>query len=82
MGSLYVPHGMELLYVHHATCFRESISPAMFIYIEFFTPCGMDYIHLMMFLEEKFMMCWLGEQLAYEEDLILDGVTNGGVEEL
>ena len=82
MGSLYVPHGMELLYVPHATCFRESIAPAMYISVEFFTPCGMNYAPLMMTLEEQFMMYWLGEHLAYEEDLILGGVTNGGVEEL
>ena len=31
MGSLYVPHGLELLPVPHATCFRWSIPPAMFI---------------------------------------------------
>ena len=82
MGSLYVPHGMEIFYVPHATCFRESIGLAMFISVEFFTPCGMDYAPLMMTLEEQFMMCWLGEHLAYEEDLILDSVTNGGVEGL
>ena len=46
MGSLYVPHGMELLYVPHATCFRERIAPTMFVSVEFLTPCGMDYVHL------------------------------------
>ena len=40
----------------------------------------MDYVHLMMTLEEQFILCWLGEHLAYEEELILDGVTNGGGE--
>ena len=82
MGSLYVPHGLGLLYVPYATCFRESIAPSMFIFVEFFTPCGMNYAPLMMTLEEQFMMYWLGEHFAYEEDLILDDVTNGGVEEL
>ena len=54
----------------------------MFISVEFFTTKGMDYANIMFALEEQFMMYWLGENLAYEEDLILDGVTNGGVEEL
>ena len=52
MGSLYVPHGMETLYVPYATCFRESIGSAMFVSVEFLTPCGMDYLHLIMNLEE------------------------------
>ena len=76
MGSLYVPHGMETLYVPYATCFRESIGPTMFVSVEFFTPCGMDFIHLMMTLEEQFIEAWIGEHLAYEESLIFDGVTN------
>ena len=80
MGSLYVPHGMELLLVAHATCFRGSIAPTMFIFVEFFTPGGMDYAHLMLTLEEQFMMYWLDEHLAYDEDLILDGVIKGGGE--
>ena len=50
MGSLYVTHGMKLLYVPHATCFKGRISPSMLISVEFFTPCGMDYVHLMMTL--------------------------------
>ena len=66
----------------HATCSREIIAPTMFISVEFFTPCGMDYIHLMMTLEEQFMLGCLGKHLAYEEGLILDGVTNGGGEVL
>ena len=82
MGSLYVPHGMEPLYVPHDTCFRESSDPAMFISIEFFTPCGMDYVRRMMNLEEQFMMGWIGEHLACEESLTFDGVTNGGGEVL
>ena len=39
---------------------------------------GMDYVHLIMALEEQFMEGWIGEHFAYEESLILDGVTNGG----
>ena len=31
----------------------------------------------MMTLEEKFMMYWLDEHLAYDEDLIIDDVLNG-----
>ena len=54
----------------------------MLISIEFFTPGGMDYAHLMLTLEEQFMMYWLDEHLAYDEDLILDGVINGGGEVL
>ena len=42
----------------------------------------MDYVHLIMTLEEKFMEGWIGEHLAHEEILILDGVTNGGGEVL
>ena len=42
----------------------------------------MDYVHLMMTLEEQFMEVWIGEHLACEESLILDGVTNGGGEVL
>ena len=76
MGSLYVPHGMENLYVPYATCFKESIGPTMFVSIEFLTPYGMDFIHLMMPLEEQFIEAWIGEHLAYDEILIFDGVTN------
>ena len=45
----------------------------MSISVEFFTPYGMYYAPLMMTLEEQFMMYWLDEHLAYEEDMILDG---------
>lgn len=82
MGSLYVPHGMETLYVHYATCFRKTSGSAMFVSFEFSTPCGMDYAHLIITLEEKFMEGWIGENLAYEEILNHDGVTNGGGEVL
>ena len=82
MGSLYVQHGMETLYVPHATCFRESIGSAMFVSCDFLTPCGMDYAHLILTLEEQFMEGWIGEHLAYEGSLMLHGVTNGSGEVL
>ena len=69
---------METLYVPHATCFRESIGSTMFVSFDFMTPCGMDYVHLIMTLEEQFMEGWIGEHLAYVEILTHDGVTNGG----
>ena len=53
MGGMYVPHGMETLHVPYATCFRESIGSAMFDSCEFLTPCGMDFVHLMMILEKN-----------------------------
>ena len=64
MGGMYVPHGMETLYVCYATCFRESIGSSMFVSFELLTPCGMDYVHLMRTLEEQFMEGWIGEHLA------------------
>ena len=73
---------METLYVPHATCFIESIGSAMFVSYDFLTPCGMDFAHLILNLEEQFMGCWIGEHLAYQESLIFDGVTNGGGEVL
>ena len=82
MDNFYVPHGLKLLCEPHATCFREIIAPVMFISIEFFTPCGMDYAHLMLTLEEQLLMYWLDEHLAYDKDLIIDGVINGGGEVL
>ena len=82
MGSLYVPHGFGLLPIPHATCFRWSISLAMFISVEFFTLGEMNYAHLMLTLDEQFMMYWLDEHLAYDEDLIIDGVINRGGEVL
>ena len=74
---MYVPHGMEALHVTYATCSRESIGSTMFVSCELLTPCGMDYVHLMMNLEEQFMEAWIGEHLACEESLIFDGATNG-----
>ena len=69
-------------FLTYATCFRESIGSTMFVSFEFLTPCGMDYVHIIMTLEEQFMEDWIGEHLAYEESLNHDGVTNGGREEL
>ena len=54
----------------------------MFISVECFTPCGMDYAHLMLTLEEHFLMYWVDEHLAYDEDLIIDDVINEGWEGL
>ena len=82
MGSFYVPYGMETLYVPYATCFRESIGSNMFVSVEILTPCGMDYVHLIMTLEEQFMEGWIGEHLTCEGSLILDGVSNGAGEVL
>ena len=82
MGGMYVPHGMETLYVSYATCFRVRIGSAMFVSFVLLTPCGMDYLHLMRTLEEQFMEAWIGEHLAYGGRLTHDGVTNGGGEVL
>ena len=82
MGNVYVPHGLELLPVLHGTCFICSIASTMLIFVEFFTPEGMDYAHIMLASEEQFMMLWLVEHLAYDEDSILDDAINGGGEEL
>ena len=79
MGSLYVPHGMENIFVSPATCFREIIGSAMFISFEFLTPYGMDYVHLIMTIQEQLMEDWIGEHL---ESLVHDGVTNVGGEVL
>lgn len=75
-------HGLELLPIPHDTCFILSIAPAMFISVEFFTIGGMEYAHLMLTLEEQFMMYGLDEHLAYDEDLILDDDINRGEEVL
>ena len=50
----------------------------MLISVEFFTVEGMDYAHIMLTLEEQFMMYWLDEHLANDEDLIIDDAINGG----
>ena len=78
MGNICVPHGMETLYVPYDICFRESIGSTMFVSYDFLTPCGMDFAHLILTLEEKFMEVRIGEHLAYDEGLIFDDVTNGG----
>ena len=67
MGGMYVPYGREIPHVHYATCFRENIGQTMFVSFELLSPYGMDYLHLMRTLEEKFMEGWIGEHLAYEE---------------
>ena len=54
----------------------------MFVSFKLLSPCGMDYLHLMRTLEEKFMEGWIGENLAYEGILSHVGVTNGRGEEL
>ena len=82
VGSVYVPHGIEIHLVLHDTCFICSIASTMFISVEFFTPRGMDYVHIMLTLEEQFMMYWLVEHLAYDQDLILDDAINEGGEVL
>ena len=82
MSIFYVPRGLELLPVLHDTCFRCSFASTMFISVEFFTPEGIDYAHIMLALEEQYMMHWLVEHLAYNEDLILDDAINGKGEEL
>ena len=82
MGSVYVPHGMELQLVLHDTCFRCDIASPMFISVEFYTPEGMDYAPIMLALEDKFLMYWLNLHLAHDESLIIDGAINGKGEEL
>ena len=54
----------------------------MFVSFEQLSPCGMDYLHLMRNLEEKFMEGWIGRNLAYEGSLSHDSVKNDGGEEL
>ena len=54
----------------------------MFVSFELLSPYGIDYLHLMRTLEEKFMEGWIGEHLAYGGSLSHVGVTNGGGEEL
>ena len=78
MGGMYMPYGREALHVHYATCFRENIGKTMFVSFELLSPCGMDYLHLMRTLEEKFMEDWIGRHLAYEKSLSHVGVTNDG----
>ena len=54
----------------------------VFISCTLLSPYGMDYLHLMRTLEEKFMEGWIGEKLPYGGSLFHVGVTNGGGEEL
>ena len=82
MGSVYVPHGMELYPVLHDTCFRCDIASPMFIFVEFYTPEGIEYAPIMLELEEHFLMYWLDEHLVHDGNLILDGAMHGEGEEL
>ena len=77
IGGMCVPHGMETLFVYFATYLRESRGSAMFVSIKFLTLCGMDHVHLIMSLKGPLMEGWIGENSAYAESWILDGVTNG-----
>ena len=81
MGGLEVPYGREIIHVHYATCFRNNIGKTMFVSLELLSPCGMNYLHLIRILEEKFME-EIGRHLAYEGILSHVGVTNGGGKEL
>ena len=54
----------------------------MFVSFELLSPCGMNYLHLIKTLEEKFMDGWIGRHLAYEGSLSHVGVSSGGGEEL
>ena len=82
MRGMYVCYGMETRHVSYATCFRENIGKTMFVSFELLSPYGMDYLHLMRTLEEKFMERWIGEHLAYGGSLSHVGVTDRGGEEL
>ena len=78
---MYVPYGMDIIHVPYATCFREEIGQTMFVSCELLSPYGMDYLHLMLNLEEKFMEGWIGGHLPYGGSLSHVGVTNEGGEE-
>ena len=73
-----MPFGRDILHVYYATCFRENIRQTMIFSHEILFPCGMDFSHLILTLEEQFMKVWIGENLAYDESFIFDDVTNGG----
>ena len=76
MGGMYVPYGMDTIHVNYATCFRENIGQTMVVSFELLSPYGMDYLHLMRTLEEKFMDGLIGRHLSYEGILSHVGVTN------
>ena len=59
-----MPHGLELSPMLHDTCFRCSIAPNMFIFVEFFSPGGRDHTHAILTLEEQFLGNWLIENLV------------------
>ena len=61
MGGLIMPFGRDTLHFYYATCFRENIGQTMFVSFELLSPYGMDYLHLMRTLEEKFMEGWINQ---------------------
>ena len=62
--------------------FRENIGQTMFFSFELLSPYGVDYLHIMRNLEEKFMEGWICEHLVYGGSLSHVGVTNGGGEKV
>ena len=77
-----MPFGREIIHVHYATCFRESLGKSMIVSLDLLLPCGMNHLHLMRTWEEHLMEGWNGGHLDYEGSLSHEGVTNGGGEEL
>ena len=82
MGGLYVPYGRDILHFHYAACFKEDLGQTMIFSLDLLLLYGMNHLHLMRTLEEKFMEGWIGENLAYEGSLSHVCFTNGGGEEL
>ena len=78
VGSVFVPHGLELSPMLHNTCFRCNAAPNMFISVEFFSLGGMDHVHAILTLEEQFMGDWLIEHLTYDGDWNLGDPMNEG----
>ena len=78
---MQVPYGMATLHVLYVSYFRESIGQTMFVSFELLSPYAVDYLHLMITLEQ-FMDGWISEHLAYGGSLSHVDVTNEGGEEL
>ena len=78
MGGMHVPNGLKIVHVFYVIYFKGNIRQIMIVSHEILFPCGMDFSHLILNLEEQFMEVWIGEHLAYDESLIFDDVTNGG----
>ena len=78
MGGMHVPNGLKIPHVFYVIYSRGNIRQTMIVSHEILFPCGMDFSHLILTLEEQFMEVWIGENLAYDESLIFDDVTNGG----